>query len=348
MFLACAQNSSRWHALTLLSYCIIVSALFPACSKESVTISSGAATITGVEEGDYYKSPVTPDWTTPAGTESEPELLKDGVKLIGYSKGSSISADGVYRLTVYSWLSSGSNRVSSTVNFIIDASSPSMVLSTNVSLAGAELAIDFRKGSSFDTGNMPLYACWVEDVGGNFIQDLFVADAAATNVMRFTQTWETRPEALPYWAHKACIENPYANNPLHDTIGLYLALPTVDGGPIPADLDAVTGATQYVDFLLSSKRKGDGIRQFKVLFEINKSFDSNGYYNSAFSSDPYYDGSQPSLVYGTVIDLDSSKVDYTMKLLGSGHYAGRDGGLYSAGQHTTALNMVDRIVVSKK
>ena len=189
-------------------------------------------------------------------------------------------------------------------------------------------------------------------MNGNFIQDLFLCNAPGTNVYPSSGSWVARPMAVPYWAHKACIEDPYEGDPDHNSTGIYMALPTGDGGPlpdypegpIPVDLDAVTEATRYVDFLLDTARKGDGVSQFRVLLEINRSWDYNTYYDSA-SYDP---GGQPSLVYGADIDVSSADKFYTMSLLGSGHPLGSDGALYDTGNHTTALDIVGNIIVHVK
>jgi hypothetical protein len=312
------------------------------------SVLAARVSIVGVEEGDYYKSTVSPSWEDPVGTVSEPELLKDGIQIMGYAKGSALSENGTYTLSVFSRPILGSRSVSSVVHFVIDTTSPTTVISTNVDRTGVRLEVDFRKGSSFDSGGKPLYALWVEDLSGNFIQNLFITDTPATNIMRYTLDWVARPQALPYWAHKCCALDPYKDHPLYNSAGLYLSFPKVDGGPIPSDLDAVSGATEYVDFLVSTRRGSDGARKFRILFEINRSFDSNEYYTAGLSNDVYYDGSQPSLVYGTVVDLDTSKNDYTMKLMGAGHYAGRDGNLHTAEHHSTALDLVSRVVVSVK
>ena len=51
-------------------------------------------------------------------------------------------------------------------------------------------------------------------------------------------------------------------------------------GAIPADLDAVTGATVQANFELKTARLNDGITNFNVRFEINQSWDYNSYYDS--------------------------------------------------------------------
>jgi hypothetical protein len=126
---------------------------------------------------------------------------------------------------------------------------------------------------------------------------------------------------------------------------MYLAKPTVAGGPIPLDLDAVTGATRQVDFRLQTKRKPDGVTHFRVMLEINRSWDYNTFYTSS-SFDP---GGQPSLVYGVDVQTDSAEKFFTMNLLGAGHPLGSDGALNAnTGNCTTALSIVGKVIVHVK
>jgi hypothetical protein len=149
--------------------------------------------------------------------------------------------------------------------------------------------------------------------------------------------------SVPYWAHKACIEDPYASHPSYNSAGMHLALPAVDGGPIPADLDAVTGATREADFILRTSRKNDGISQVRLLLEINRSWDYNAYYDSSY--DP---GGQPSLIYGVTVQTGSGERYYAMSLLGTGHPSGSDGVLYGTSNLTTALEIVKKVIVHVK
>ena len=225
---------------------------------------------------------------------------------------------------------------------------PQAVMQTNVAETGTKLDIYFYGGSEFTVYNA-LYTLWVEDMNGAFMHDLFVCNAPGTNVYPFGANWAARPQGVPYWTHKACIEDPYGHvgNPAHNTAGMYLALPTVDamgGPPIPADLDAVTGATRRVNFELQTARKNDGISQFQVLLEIDQSYDYNTFFNSA-SYDP---GGQPSLVYCVTINTNSNQRFYTMSLLGAGEAWGNDGALHDTVNCTTALNIVGTVIVHVK
>jgi len=225
---------------------------------------------------------------------------------------------------------------------------PAEVISTNVTETGTGLDIYFYKGPQFDVYPSPIYTIWVEDTSGVFIQNLFVSNGIGTNEYPMSHNWAARPMCAPYWAHKCCIEDPYAGDPTHDTTGMYLALPTGAGGPppypegpIPSDLDAVTSATRLVDFHLQTACKNDGVSQFRVLMEIQKAWDYNTYYNQVSYNLP----GQPSLIYGTTVDTGSDQRFYAMTLLGAGHPFGSDGGLYGTSNVTTALDILEKVIV---
>ena len=58
---------------------------------------------------------------------------------------------------------------------------------------------------------------------------------------------------------------------------------------------------------------------------------------------------QPSLIFQTEIDMNDGKKYYLMELQGHGHRSGSDGEIYEElASLTTALNIVERIVVSAK
>ncbi|MCP4133731.1 MAG: hypothetical protein GY754_22370 [bacterium] len=307
-----------------------------------------AVVITGVVNSTIYNTAVTPEWGTAEGTVNKAVLTKNSAVVSAYQEKDELTEDGMYALTVTTTKTENDKTATAVVHFMIDQVLPVETLETNISESGTALEIYFHKGVEMDIGGKPLYVIWIEDMEGTFIQNLYVGNTPATNVMRFTNTWVARPQALPYWTHKSCGEDPYKDDPAHNTAGLYLALPSADGGPVPADLDAVTGATPYVDFLLKTKRKSGQTNRVRIVMEINRSFDDNAYYDAAFSGDTYYDGSQPSLVYGAEIDINSTEKLYLMELLGAGHHSGGDGELHDAGFHTTALDIVDTVVISVK
>ena len=299
--------------------------------------------------GQQSQIPPGTDMTITASTSESPVTFQwylGGVPLPGQTSssltiGSSLTP-GNYRLDLA--VSNGSALGSGSVVFSV-LNPPQAFDQTNLGQAGAKLNVYFYGGTQFTTYNA-LYTIWVEDMNGAFLQDLFACNSAGTNVYPYSAAWVARPQSVPYWAYKACREDPYGyvGNTSHNTAGMYLALPTVDamgGTSIPSDLDAVTGATRRVNFELQTARKNDGISQFQVLLEIDQSYDYNTFYNSI----DYYPGGQPSTVYRAVIDTNSSQRFYTMSLFGTGSALGSDGLLHDTSQCTTALNIVGTVII---
>ena len=209
-------------------------------------------------------------------------------------------------------------------------------ISTNVEGKGTEMRVEFVKGSGH---NHPLMAIWVEDMDGNYLQTLYVAESIARGVFDYgdkhTGKWMageiSRPAALPYWAHK--------RNVLND-IGNYMPKP---GFEVP---DAYSGATPKANFTLQTRTDNPMPPKFRVLMEINQTWDWNRYWtNSMYPDEPEYKTSaQPAVVYATEVDTGSSQMEYEMKPIGHSHYAGADGKLYKdLGTLTTALKIVEEV-----
>jgi len=212
------------------------------------------------------------------------------------------------------------------------------ILATNQQGEGTEIEIYFMEGPAF---YYPLMAIWVEDMDGNYLQTLYVAESIAKGVFNYGEIrdnrWvngaKRRPAALPYWGHKRGVK---AND------GLYLPTPQ---NPIA---DAYTGATPTSGFVLKTKADNPLPVHFKVLFEINQSWDWNKYWtNNKFPDDEHYKtSSQPAVVYAATIDLKSEQEIYKMKPIGHSHYSGTDGNLYpDLSTLTTALQIADKIRV---
>jgi hypothetical protein len=215
-----------------------------------------------------------------------------------------------------------------------------VVIETMPSTEGPRLEVHFARGKSF---NHPLMAIWVEDMEGNYLQTLYVAQSIAKGVFLHgdasTGRWMPgeirRPAALPYWGHQRGIQ-------AED--GLYL--PSAKS-PLP---DAVTGATPKGDFVLRTRLNMDIPRSFRLLFEINQTWDWNEYWtNLKFPDDPEYKtSSQPALVYAVAIDRDEGINQWTLQPIGHSHYSGKDGSLTSdLSTLTTALQIAREIVVRK-
>lgn len=217
-------------------------------------------------------------------------------------------------------------------------SDSAQIITTNIEGAGQAITLKFIKGPEH---NHPLMAVWVEDTTGKYMQTLYVAKSIATGTFNYgdastgqwTQGEKRRPAALPYWSHKRGIK---ANDSLY--------LPTPDQ-PIP---DAYTGATPKNDFELNTRLDKKGPQVFNILFEINQPWDWNEYWSNAKYPDDYEykTSSQPALVYQAMIDLDSGKKNYTMKLIGHSHYSGKTGELFEdTSTLTTALEITEELVI---
>ena len=206
---------------------------------------------------------------------------------------------------------------------------------------GAQLQISFSKGESF---NHPSFVFWIEDMDGNFIETVFITESVATGIYKYGKNikgkWlpdEKRyPASLPYWSHKR-------GKRISD--GLYV--PDKEH-PIT---DAITGATPQSNFLLNARMKNENLRKFKILFEINQTWDFNEYWtNNKFPDNLAYKTScQPALVYETIINLEDLNEKYEMKAIGHAHYAGETGELFTdLSTITTALNIVKEIIIQVK
>lgn len=216
-----------------------------------------------------------------------------------------------------------------------------VVLNTNLSGSGPGISVELKKGSSF---YYPLFAVWLEDEAGNYIQTLYVAKSVATGIYRFgrqekykwTEAEKRSPQTLPYWAHKRGV---LASD------GLFMPEP---GNPVP---DAYTGATPVTGFILNSKADRALPSVFKVMLEINQNWDWNEYWtNDKYPDDENYKMScQPALVYETIIDQRSLNEKYLMKPVGHSHYSGKTGELFTdLSTLTTAMQIADSILVRIK
>lgn len=276
-----------------------------------------------------------------------------------YNSGTAIENDGSYSIELS--VNKDGQTLSNSVAFQINTSQTVAHLQTLENNALTGLTIDFTPDSY--SGN-PIIVIWTEDMAGNFLQNLYVSTAAATNYMRFTNNIVNRPQAVPYWAHKTCPPMAAAGGG-----SLHVAQPEI---PLPDGLDAVSGATQKLGFSLNSHVQAAGNQnQIKVLLEINQSYDDGWYFaagnplreetdipsGTTFGDDPYYSGSnEPSLIYSVDVNLDQPGTYTTGEPAGYGHYGGRTGTLYTdffALDGTTerhkfdvAIRMVDQLSVT--
>jgi hypothetical protein len=218
---------------------------------------------------------------------------------------------------------------------------PKTSLSTNSSGAGPEIIIDFNKGASF---YYPLLAVWLEDMDSNYIQTLYVSKSIATGYFKYGKqehnkwipAFKRAPQTLPYWAHKRGV---MASD------GLFMP---DEQTAVP---DAYSGATPTTDFILTSKSDSKLPDKFRVLLEINQSWDWNDYWtNDKYPGDEYYKYScQPAVVYEAIIDIRSRGKTIVMHPIGHSHYSGKTGELFGdLTTLTTAMHIADSIRVSVK
>ncbi len=215
---------------------------------------------------------------------------------------------------------------------------PPEIIITNVDGAGWEITIEVTPGKSH---NYPMLALWIEDADGNFIQTLYVNESVGKGYFNYADKSEgkwkpgtlVRPASLPVWAHQRDVKSDQGN---------YMPTQT---NPVP---DAYTSATPKAGFVLQTKTDKPLSAKFKVLLEINQSWDWNNYWtNHKFPEDDDYKSSaQPSLVYAVEIDTENLQETYEMKPVGHGHHSGKDGNINpDLNTITTALQIVEKITV---
>ncbi|WP_442267492.1 DUF4405 domain-containing protein [Tenacibaculum sp. ZS6-P6] len=220
-------------------------------------------------------------------------------------------------------------------------------ITVNEDISNVNIEIDVKIGEAFRYAMMVI---WVEDMDGNYIESLFVPKSIATSEYHNGKPdkngiWKPaivrRPESLPYWAHKRGIKA---------SDGLYIPLGKA------YDIDAVSGATPSDDFIIHSKAKNVNLKQFRILMEVNQSFNWNTYYNkNRFPNDSIYNGSgrvgQPAIVYAVTIDLKKirNSKNYLFEVIGHSHHSGQTGELFTdLSNITTALDIIDRGIVKVK
>jgi hypothetical protein len=204
--------------------------------------------------------------------------------------------------------------------------------------AGTTLILTFEKGNEH---NHPLFAVWLADAQGRFIETLFVSQSIGKGIFpradRKKGSWQSgeikRPAALPYWVHQRNVPN-----------GTGDLLPT----PSKPEVDGVTGATPPSSFVMKLTTSKPLTGNETLYVELNQSWDWNEYwYNAKFPGDmDYMTSSQPALVYAGKLKVTSGGDVIKLKPVGHSHYAGKDGSLNSdLSTLTTALKIAASITV---
>lgn len=211
------------------------------------------------------------------------------------------------------------------------------VIEANINGKGFSFEIDFTAGKGH---NNPSFAIWIETMDEEFVQEIFVTKSVSTGIYRYADATSGKWEAgakmyhatLPYFIHKRTSN---------------AEIPTTDK-PV---IDAYTGATPKEDFLLKTKSDARIKGKFRIVMEINQAWDFNNYWHNAKYPEEkeYRNSCQPSLIYSVTIDSENLMEEYILNPIGHGHYAGKDGKLYTdLSTFTTALEIAEKIKVVVK
>jgi len=213
-------------------------------------------------------------------------------------------------------------------------------ITSKANASGRALKIVFECGKFH---NHPTFAVWIEDMDENYIETLFVTKSLANGVFEHGEyekgKWKkssgavSRPATLPYWLHK------YSNTKIEGA-----SLPSPEN-PLP---DAITGATPLKNFNLETKTENVENKKFRILVEVNQTWDFNEHWTSSRFPDnfEYKTSCQPALVYAVTIDRQAADKQYFLNPIGHSHYDGSDGRLYTdLSSFTTALEIFEKIYV---
>ncbi|HOO94259.1 MAG TPA: hypothetical protein PLH60_07770 [Proteiniphilum sp.] len=205
--------------------------------------------------------------------------------------------------------------------------------------ARSEILLQAEKGKQH---NHPLYAIWLADSCGRYIQTLFVSESIGKGVFkrgsRRTGRWMpgeiARPASLPYWIHQRNVTNEKGT-----------LLPTTQS-PVA---DAYTGATPKNSFKKRLQSDQPLRGKYRIYLEVNQSWDWNEYWtnNRYPGNKEYMTSSQPALVYMAEIDSDHPGLSVPLTPIGHSHYAGENGKLFTdLSTITTALDILKEVSVS--
>lgn len=210
-------------------------------------------------------------------------------------------------------------------------------IEANTNGKGYTIEVHFTAGKGH---NNPSFALWIESMDEKFIQEIFVTKSVSTGVYRYGDAssgkWEAGQKmyyaTLPYFLHKrsSSVEIPTPENHI---------------------ADAYTGATPQNSFILTTKTDKKLEGKFRIVMEINQAWDFNNFWHNAKYPDEkeYRNSCQPSLIYAVTIDPENIMAEYTLNPIGHGHYAGKDGLLYTdLSTFTTALKIAQSIKVVVK
>lgn len=165
----------------------------------------------------------------------------------------------------------------------------------------------------------PTMAVWVETTAGAMISTIYLDPAIAFSDL---PDWSGKPtsrnEILPIWRHR------------------YTLLSGVD--PF-GKVDGVTGATDGHSFRLDNYLKIDDENEFVLCVELNLPNDSNANFDDEHLG-------QPSVIYTSLVEVDSGQRYRLLELTGHGADAESSGAIrYDLDKLTTAKEMVDLLLL---
>lgn len=198
-----------------------------------------------------------------------------------------------------------------------------------------QIVIDILVGENYESKEIvdfipikvvPQMAVWVEDMDGDYIETLYVTKKDAESSYYGV---DGRNEALPVWRNKREISKKS------------IIVDGISSATTKSDLEIIRNVDRFP-------------ARFKVMLEVNKSFDFNEYYRENLSEkDAGYNtgfSGQPSIIYEVVYEKsnDGTYIDdlQKMKIIGHGSQTGADGLIDTDISHiTTALKILDRVIV---
>ena len=136
------------------------------------------------------------------------------------------------------------------------------------------LKLNFEYGEDITGNYSNIYVVWLENTSSNFIQNIAVCE-------RLVNDYVLQGIALPYWKM-----NKYPSS--------------------KTEADTISGATKArQDFTVTFALKNPSIKQFRIYFEIDRSYESNEWFSD-----------QPAILYYVDVDLNTSVKSYDLNFQG--------------------------------
>ena len=150
----------------------------------------------------------------------------------------------------------------------------STTTTTTTTTTTITMQLDFEYGVDITGGYDIIYVAWLENTSSNFIQNIVVCE-------RLVNGYALQGIALPYWKM-----NKYPSS--------------------KTEADTIASATQRKkDFSVPFNLKNPSIKQFRIYFEIDRSYESNEWFSD-----------QPAILYYADVDLNTSVKSYVLNFQG--------------------------------